>query len=51
MTYLILSGFTQARKWPEIIWATRKKNPQPNKQFDEVDWEHLDLAMKNKPDM
>ena len=31
--------------------GNRKKNPWPNEQFDEVDWEHLDLAMKNKPDM
>jgi hypothetical protein len=22
-----------------------------NKHFDEVDWEHLNLALKNKPDM
>jgi hypothetical protein len=29
----------------------RKKNSWPNEQFDEVDWEHLDLALKNKPDM
>jgi hypothetical protein len=31
--------------------GNRKKNPWPNKQFDEVDWEHLDLAMKTKTDM
>ena len=28
--------------------GSRKKNPWPNEQ---VDWEHLDLAIKSKPDM
>ena len=28
-----------------------KKNPWPNEKFDELDWEHLKLAMKTKPDM
>ena len=27
------------------------KDPWLNKQFDEVDWEHLDLALKTKTDM
>jgi len=27
-----------------------KKNPWTNEKFDEVDWEHLELAMKTKPD-
>ncbi len=31
--------------------GNRKKNPWPNEQFDKVDWEHLDLAMKTKTDM
>jgi hypothetical protein len=31
--------------------GNRKKNPRPHEQFDEVDWEHLDLAMKTKTDM
>jgi len=31
--------------------GNRKKNPWPNQQFDKVDWEHPDLAMKSKPDM
>ncbi len=31
--------------------GNRKKNPWLNEQFDEVDWEHLELAMKTKPDM
>jgi len=31
--------------------GNRKKSPWPNEQFDEVDWEHLDLAMKRKPNM
>ncbi len=31
--------------------GNRKKNPWPNKRFDKVDWEHLDLALKKKSDM
>jgi len=31
--------------------GNRKKNPWINEQFDEVDWEHLDLALKSKPNM
>ncbi len=31
--------------------GNRKTNPWPNEQFDEVDWDHLDLAMKTKTDM
>ncbi len=31
--------------------ATCKKDKWPNKRFDMVDWEHLDLALKNKADM
>ncbi len=31
--------------------SNKKKNPWPNEQFDEVNWEHLDLALKNKPNM
>ncbi len=31
--------------------GNRKKNPWPNEQFDEVDWERLELAMKTKPNM
>jgi hypothetical protein len=31
--------------------ATRKKDKWSNKCFDAVDWEHLDLALKNKTDM
>ena len=30
---------------------TQSKDKLTNEQFDEVDWEHLDQAMKNKPDM
>ncbi len=29
----------------------KKKNLWPNKQLSKVDWEHLDLALKNKPNM
>jgi hypothetical protein len=31
--------------------GNRKKNPWPNEQFDEANWEHLDLALKNKTGM
>jgi hypothetical protein len=31
--------------------GNRKKNPWPNERFNKVDWEHLDLALKNKSDM
>jgi hypothetical protein len=31
--------------------GNRKKNSWPNECFDKVDLEHLDLALKNKPDM
>jgi hypothetical protein len=29
--------------------GNKKNNLWPNKQFEEVDWEHLDLVLKNKP--
>jgi len=29
--------------------GNRKKNPWPNEKFDEVDWEHLEPAMKLSP--
>jgi hypothetical protein len=31
--------------------GNRKKNPWTNEKFDEVDWEHLELAMITKSDM
>ncbi len=31
--------------------ATHKKDKWSNEHFDAVDWEHLDLALKNKTDM
>jgi hypothetical protein len=31
--------------------ATRKKDMWSNEHFNVVDWEHLDLALKNKADM
>jgi hypothetical protein len=30
---------------------TRTRDKWPNERFEEVDWEHLELALKNKPDM
>jgi hypothetical protein len=37
----------EARKY----WGNKKKNLWPNKHFDKVNWEHLDLVHKNKPNM
>jgi hypothetical protein len=31
--------------------ASRPRDKWSNDRFDAVDWEHLDLALKNKPDM
>ena len=31
--------------------ASRPRNKWSAERFDQVDWEHLDLALKNKPDM
>ncbi len=31
--------------------STRTRDKWPNECFDEVDWEHLELALKNKADM
>ncbi len=31
--------------------STRTTDKWPNEHFDEVDWEHLELALKNKADM
>jgi hypothetical protein len=31
--------------------STRTRDKQPNEHFDEFDWEHLELALKNKADM
>jgi hypothetical protein len=31
--------------------TSRRKDKWTNNQFNAVDWEHLDLALKNKPDM
>jgi hypothetical protein len=36
-----------ARKY----WGNKKKNPWPNERVDKVDWETLDLVLKNKLDM
>ena len=35
----------EARKY----WGNKKKNLWPNKHFDKVDWEHLDLRLKINP--
>jgi hypothetical protein len=51
MTIPIPSDFKKARKRPRKYLGNKKKNPWSNEQFDEVDWEHLDLVLKNKPDM
>ena len=38
----------------EVAWkylASRPKNKWSNERFHSVDWDHLDLALKNKADM
>jgi hypothetical protein len=30
---------------------SQKRNPWPSERFNEVDWEHLNIALKNKADM
>ena len=46
-----LCGFMQVKRWQENIWQLAKKDKWSNKRFDVVDWEDLDLALKNKADM
>ncbi len=29
----------------------QKRNPWPSERFNKVDWEHLNIALKNKADM
>jgi hypothetical protein len=43
--------FHASKEVARLYLGNRKKNSWPNEQFDKVDWEHLDLALKNKPDM
>jgi hypothetical protein len=43
--------FDTSKKVARQYLGNRKKNPWLNKHFNEVDWEHLDLALKNKSDM
>ncbi len=42
--------FQASKEAARKYWGNKKKKPWPNACFDKVDWEHLDLALKNKPD-
>ncbi len=42
--------FQASKEAARKYWGNKKKNPWPNKHFNKVDWEHLDLVLKNKPD-
>jgi hypothetical protein len=44
-------GFQASKEVARKYLGNKKKNLWPNKQFDKVNWEHLDLALKNKPKM
>ncbi len=43
--------FHASKEMARQYLGNRKKNSWPNEHFNEVDWEHLDLALKNKQDM
>jgi hypothetical protein len=43
--------FRASKEMARQYLGNGKKKPWPNERFDEVDWEHLDLALKNKSDM
>jgi hypothetical protein len=43
--------FQASKEAAKKYLGNKKKNPWPNKQFNKVDWEHLDLALENKTDM
>jgi hypothetical protein len=43
--------FHASKEMASQYLGNRKKNSWPNKRFNKDDWEHLDLALKNKPDM
>jgi hypothetical protein len=46
-----LCGFMQEKRWQENIWQLSKRTSGQTGCFDVMDWEHLDLALKNKADM
>jgi hypothetical protein len=43
--------FHASKEMTRQYLGNRKKNSWPNEHFTKVNWEHLDLALKNKPDM
>jgi hypothetical protein len=43
--------FHASKEMARQYLGKRKKNSWPNEHFNKVAWEHLDLALKNKPDM
>jgi hypothetical protein len=44
-------GSMQAKRWQGNIWQIAKMEKWSNKCFNRVDWEHLELALKNKAHM
>ncbi len=51
MIYRLQFVFTPAKKLARKYLTTRRKKKWSQVQFDSVDWEHLDLALKSKEDM
>jgi hypothetical protein len=43
--------FQASKEAARKYWGNEKKNLWLNEKCDEFDWEHLDLALKNKPNM
>jgi hypothetical protein len=46
-----LLRFHASKELARNYLSTRTKEKWPNERFDEVNWEHLELALKNKADM
>ncbi len=43
--------FHASKELAKNYLSTRTRDKWPNERFDEVDWEHLKLDLKNKADM
>jgi hypothetical protein len=43
--------FHASKEVARTYLGNQKKNPWPNDRFGKTDWEHLDLVLKNKPNM
>jgi hypothetical protein len=46
-----LLRFHASKELARNYHSTRTRDKWPNERFNEVDWEHLKLALKNKVDM